>query len=108
MVLININYTNKEIQELDYSKVKGKTYIYTISDDDLQKIMEFELLKPESENVKLIMCKENSNLCDMLVENIDGGRILTAGVGDNKSLVQYYELEKGVDIVLEELFQKMQ
>ena len=104
---MKIKYTNKEIQELDFPNVKGKTYIYTISEEDLKRITDAELLEPEDKQRVFAMYKDDSNIIDMLSEDLDNGRILIAGTTENSSLVQFYELEKGTEIILEELLQKI-
>ena len=104
---MKVNYTSKEIQEIDFPDVKGKTYIYTIPEEDIKRISDLELLEPEDNKRIFAMCTENSNIIDMLVEDLDTGRILIAGYMEDTPIVQFYELEKGTETILEELLQKI-
>lgn len=104
---MKIKYTNKEIQEIDFPNVKGKTYIYTISEEDLKRITDAELFELDDIKRVFIMYKEDSNIMDFLSEDLDNGRILVAGYSNDTALVQFYELEFGTEIVLEELLQKI-
>lgn len=92
-----IDYTNKNIRNLSVEdKIKAKIIEYTISEEDLYKLSENQT---EEYSITRIFLRKD-NIYDLVVDNIDNGRILIGGLVDNKAILSQYIVEKGINEIL--------
>lgn len=92
-----IDYTNKNIRNLNVEdKIKAKIIEYTILEEDLYKLSENQT---EEYSITRIFLRKD-NIYDLVVDNIDNGRILIGGLVDNKAILSQYIVEKGINEIL--------
>lgn len=92
-----IDYTNKNIRNLSVEdKIKAKIIEYTIPEEDLYKLSENQT---EEYSITRIFLRKD-NIYDLVVDNIDNGRILIGGLVDNKAILSQYIVEKGINEIL--------
>ena len=93
-----IKYFNKEHKTIDSAGIKSDVYIYEISKEDMEMIA--YTMPEEYELRRMFLYGEDENCLEMVVDNIDGGRVLQGGLIDNKYLLTYYIVQDGLDKLL--------
>lgn len=92
-----IDYIEKNIRELNIEdKIKASIIEYTINEDDLYKL---SFQQTEEYSITRIFLRKD-NIYDLVVDNIDNGRILIGGLVDNKAILSQYIVEKGINEIL--------
>lgn len=92
-----IDYVDKNIRSLNVEdKIKAKIIEYTILEEDLYKLSENQT---EEYSITRIFLRKD-NIYDLVVDNIDNGRILIGGLVDNKAILSQYIVEKGINEIL--------
>lgn len=93
-----IKFFSKTIQKINTDNIKADVYIYEISKEDMEMIA-FSM--PEQYEVRrLFLCGEDEKHIEMIVDNIETGRVLQGGLVDNKYILTYYIVETGLDKLL--------
>lgn len=91
--MLSIKYINKEINHLSPTKTIDLILVnYEISEEDMIKLSQTQSMTYEPLQVQLY---NDSNVIDLVVDNIEGGRILEGGLTANKKyiLTQYIVLK---------------
>lgn len=92
-----IDYIEKNIRELNIEdKIKASIIEYTINEDNLYKL---SFQQSEEYSITRIFLRKD-NIYDLVVDNIDNGRILIGGLVDNKAILSQYIVEKGINEIL--------
>ena len=95
-----IKYKQKAVNELSTETIKAKVFTYEVNEQDL-----VELSKMQSDEYKInriFLTSDDINF-ELVVDNIANGRVLQGGLKDNKYLLNYYIVEKGLDELLWQL-----
>ena len=91
--MLSIKYINKEINHLPPTETIDLILVnYEISQEDMIKLWQIQSMTYEPLQVQLY---NDSNVIDLVVDNIEGGRILEGGLTANKKyiLTQYIVLK---------------
>ena len=91
--MLSIKYINKEINHLSPTETIDLILVnYEISEEDMIKLSQTQSMTYEPLQVQLY---NDSNVSDLVVDNIEGGRILEGGLTANKKyiLTQYIVLK---------------
>lgn len=92
-----IDYIEKNIRELNIEdKIKVSIIEYTINEDDLYKL---SFQQSEEYSINRIFLRKD-NIYDLVVDNIDNGRILIGGLIQDKAILSQYIVEKGINELL--------
>lgn len=92
-----IDYIKKNIRELNIEdKIKASIIEYTINEDDLYKL---SFQQSEEYSINRIFLRKD-NIYDLVVDNIDNGRILIGGLIQDKAILSQYIVEKGINELL--------
>lgn len=92
-----IDYIKKNIRELNIEdKIKVSIIEYTINEDDLYKL---SFQQSEEYSINRIFLRKD-NIYDLVVDNIDNGRILIGGLIQEKAILSQYIVEKGINELL--------
>lgn len=94
--MLSIRYINKEINHLKPTKTIDLILVnYEISEEDMIKLSQTQSMTYEPLQVQLY---NDSNVIDLVVDNIEGGRILEGGLTANKKFIlTQYIILKGLN-----------
>lgn len=91
-----IDYTWKEIKEINSENIKAKVITYEISEEDMYRIANSQ--NEEYQIRRLFLRKDNQY--DMVVDNIDAGLVVQGGKIDNKWLLKSFIVKEGLQQLL--------
>lgn len=94
--MLSIKYINKEINHLPPTETIDLILVsYEISEEDMVKLSQTQSMTYEPLQVQLY---NDSNIIDLVVDNIEGGRILEGGLtSSGKYILSQYIVLKGLN-----------
>lgn len=94
--MLSIKYINKEINHLPPTETIDLILVnYEISEEDMIKLSQIQSMTYEPLQVQLY---NDSNVIDLVVDNIEGGRILEGGLTPSgKYILSQYIVLKGLN-----------
>lgn len=94
--MLSIKYINKEINHLPPTETIDLILVnYEVSEEDMVKLSQTQSMTYEPLQVQLY---NDSNIIDLVVDNIEGGRILEGGLtASGKYILTQYIVLKGLN-----------
>lgn len=96
-----IKYHSKDIQQINTPNVEATVINYGVEKESLEMMA---TMQPEEYTVQYFgLYSDDSNIIDLVVDNIPGGHLIQGGMTDNKYFLTAYLVKKGIDEVLQQL-----
>lgn len=96
--LIYITYYTKEIKPVQTEEIDATCITYEVSTEDLIALSTL----PQDNLVlrRMFLIQEGNPVIDLIADNISCGRIIEGGIADDKAILAYYIVRKGLDPLL--------
>lgn len=96
--MVIAKYISKTISPISYMNIVKATKVsYEITEEAMNEIAS---MKSDAYKVqRFILYKDWGNF-ELVVDNIDNGRVIIGGLLDGKYILNYYEVEKGINELL--------
>lgn len=95
--MLSVKYISKEIKPMNVGKIKANVVSYELTEEDMNKVA--TLQTDEYKIQRFFLYKEWGSF-ELVVDNIENGRVIQGGKLDNKFLLNYYEVEEGLTELL--------
>lgn len=92
-----IKYLNKTIKEINTPEIKAQVIEYDVEKEDLELISKSQT--SEYKINRLFLYKDWGTF-ELVVDNIEDGRVLQGGIIEEKCKLAYYIVEKGLQQLL--------
>ena len=95
--MLSVKYISKEIKPMNVGKIKANVVSYELTEEDMNKVA--ALQTDEYKIQRFFLYKEWGSF-ELVVDNIENGRVIQGGKLDNKFLLNYSEVEEGLTALL--------
>lgn len=96
-LVLDIEYKTKKIEKIQENNIKATVINYEISEEDMLKLS--TLQTPDYQIRRIILYKEWGDF-ELVIDNIQDGRIIQGGIIGGKFILRQYLVESGLNELL--------
>ena len=95
--MLAVKYLSKEIKPMIAGAIKATVVSYEIDKDGMDAIAK---LQTDEYKIQRFFVYKDWGSFDLVVDNIENGKVIQGGVVDDKYLLNYYDVEEGLTELL--------
>lgn len=96
--MVIAKYISKTISPISYMNIVKATKVsYEITEEAMNEIAS---MKSDTYEIQRFILYKDWGSFELVVDNIDNGRVVIGGLLDGKYILNYYEVEKGMNELL--------
>ena len=95
--MLAVKYISKEIKHLDKNNIKASIVSYEVEKEDMDTIAQ---LQTDEYKIQRFFVYKDWGSFELVVDNIENGKVIQGGLIDNKYILNCYDVESGLNELL--------